>query len=455
MAKAKTIFYCQECGGQSAKWLGKCPDCQAWNSFVEEKIAGSSAHEERRLVPSETRTNRPIPLPQVDTAQHTARPTGIAELDRVLGGGIVPSSMVLLGGDPGIGKSTLVLQTLARCATKQAPVLYVTAEESSAQVRLRAERLGAGDNEHLYILTENSVEAILRAIDELKPALCVVDSIQTIYTDAVTSAPGTVSQLRETASRLLYASKAGQTATLLIGHVTKDGAIAGPKVLEHMVDTVLYFEGERGHQFRILRGVKNRFGSTNEIGVFEMTGTGLHEVANPSALFLAERPAAAPGSVVVVPMEGTRPLLVEVQALVTSSGLGNPRRTAIGVDTSRVSLLIAVLEKVVGLQLSDHDTFINVAGGLRMKETGIDLGVIMAIASSFKDKPVDPQCIFLGEVGLTGEIRAVSTLDARLAEAHKLGFTKAVVPASQIKTKAPRGMEVMGMANVTRAMDLI
>jgi DNA repair protein RadA/Sms len=364
----------------------------------------------------------------------------------------VPGSLILLGGDPGIGKSTIILQALAKLSARGETVLYVTGEESGAQVRVRADRVGVAEGESLYLLTENSLSAILSAIDTLKPTVTVIDSIQTVFSPEIPSAPGTVGQLREVTHRLLHTTKGRAMATVLIGHVTKDGAIAGPKVLEHMVDTVLYFEGERSHQYRLLRAVKNRFGSTNEIGVFEMTGEGLKEVSNPSALFLAERPADAAGSVVVVPLEGTRPLLVELQALVSASSLANPRRTVLGVESNRVSLLAAVIEKVAGCQLSDQDIFVNAAGGLRIGEPASDLGIVTALVSSLKNHAINRETIVVGEVGLTGEVRAVGGLEIRLAEAHKLGFRKAVIPQSQCKTKVPQGMELYGARSIEAAI---
>ncbi|MBI4366836.1 MAG: DNA repair protein RadA, partial [Deltaproteobacteria bacterium] len=396
----------------------------------------------------------PRALPTIEAESGSHRPIGLAELDRVLGGGIVPGSLTLLGGDPGIGKSTIILQALARIAETIGPTLYVTGEESAAQVKLRADRLGLR-SERLFVMTENQCERILGECQRLGPVVCAIDSIQTIYASTITSAPGTVSQLREATQRLMHLTKNGAMATFLIGHVTKEGTLAGPKVLEHMVDTVLYFEGERGHPFRLLRAVKNRFGSTNEIGVFEMTAHGLHEVANPSLLFLSERPQHAAGSVVVASLEGSRPVLVELQALVTGSGLANPRRTVIGADSGRVGLLVAVLEKIVGLTLHDQDIFLNVAGGLRVNEPAVDLGIAAAIASSVRNRPIDPRTLIAGEVGLTGEVRAVMNIEARLAEATKMGFTRAIVPKSHAKLKAPKGMEVCGVAGVDGALALL
>lgn len=454
MAKSRSTYVCQSCGAQAAKWLGKCPDCGAWSSYVESIEPVTRVQGDRRLVPRDSAATHPLPLPAVDVHGSEHQPIGMPELDRVLGGGIVPSSLILLGGDPGIGKSTIVLQALAALAAHGKRSLYVTGEESAAQVRLRAERLGVQQADHLFLFAENALTPILAAIREFKPQVCVIDSIQTMYVEGLESSPGTVSQLREVATQLLYTTKSMPMATVLIGHVTKDGTLAGPRVLEHMVDTVLYFEGERSHQYRLLRAVKNRFGSTNEIGVFEMTERGLQEVSNPSALFLAERPHGAAGSVVVVPMEGTRPLLVELQALVTHSGLANPRRTVIGVESNRVNLLAAVLEKVVGVQLGDQDIFVNAAGGLRVAEPASDVGIVCALASSFYNRPIPHDTVVIGEVGLTGEVRGVSGLDARLQEAGKLGFAKAVIPASQAAAQKSHGLTMHPVTSVSQVLDL-
>ncbi len=453
MAKIKNVFICQACGSQATKWLGRCPDCGEWNTLLESEPA-ERAGDTRRFVPH-SGVAQPQRLKDVAMESGHHRPIGMPELDRVLGGGIVPGSVVLLGGDPGIGKSTIILQAAARIAHAKHKVLYVTGEESAAQVRMRAERLEAGDEEQLFILTENSLDAVLNTIREMRPAVTIIDSIQTLYSAQLTAAAGTVGQIREVALQLMYASKSSGMATFLIGHVTKDGMIAGPKVLEHMVDTVLYFEGERGHQYRMLRAVKNRFGSTNEIGVFEMTGAGLRQVANPSALFLEERPAHAAGSVVIAPLEGTRPLLVELQALVAHSGLANPRRTVMGVDTSRVSLLAAVLEKIVGLSLGDQDIFVNVAGGLKVSEPASDLGIVAAMVSSFRNKPLAPRLVMIGEVGLTGEVRAVNGIEQRLAEAAKLGFTQAIIPHSQLRNVLPPELQVTGVKSAHDALECI
>jgi DNA repair protein RadA/Sms len=382
--------------------------------------------------------------------------TGIGELDRVLGGGIVAGSVVLIGGDPGIGKSTLVLQMLRQVSELRGRALYVSGEESPAQIKMRAQRLGVkADN--LYILAETSLDEITRAADELQPQALVVDSVQTVFTSELPSAPGSVGQVREVSGRLMLYAKRTGIPTFLIGHVTKDGAIAGPRVLEHIVDTVLYFEGDRGHAFRILRAVKNRFGSTNEIGVFEMKESGLAEVANPSELFLAERPKDATGSVVVSSLEGTRPILAELQALVTPTKMTMPRRTSIGVDYNRVSLLIAVLEKRVGMHLMGMDVFVNVVGGLKIDEPAVDLGIIAAVASSFREKPIDADTVVMGEVGLAGEVRAISQAELRLKDAAKLGFTRCVLPAANVekldKAAGLGKMQLLGVRTVDEAME--
>jgi len=450
MAKSKTVFACQNCGAQSPKWLGRCPDCGAWNTYVEETFENQPA----RTPELDAFSTAPQPLTEIqsDAGRHVA--IGINELDRVLGSGYVPGSVTLIGGDPGIGKSTIILQALSSVAKRGVPCLYVSGEESASQIKLRADRMGVKES-NLLVVTENSVERILEHIKKTKPQVVTVDSIQTTYTSEIQSAPGTISQIRDSAGKLMYLSKATGIAMFLIGHVTKDGSIAGPKVLEHMVDTVLYFEGERGHPFRILRTVKNRFGSTNEIGVFEMTGKGLMEVANPSRMFLAERPASVAGSVVVSSLEGSRPVLLEVQALISGSGLTNPRRTAIGLDSGRVALLVAVLDKIVGVRLADQDIFLNVAGGIKIVEPASDLGVISALNSSFTNRPVDPETIVIGEVGLTGEVRAVLGCDIRLKEAEKMGFKRAVVPKSNLKSKIPAKMDVVGVTSVDQCLQTL
>lgn len=441
--KETTRFVCGQCGYASRKWLGRCPDCGAWDSLAEERQVAAA------------RPGRPAataqPLVAADGGEEGERlVSGIAEMDRVLGGGIVPGSLVLIGGDPGIGKSTLILQLLSSLAARQHQVLYVTGEESVRQIRMRAGRLAIGERE-IFVSTENCVEAVVDLARQLRPALLAVDSIQTVFSEAVGSAPGSVTQVREATARLLQLAKSTHLPILLVGHVTKDGAIAGPRVLEHMVDTVLYFEGDRGQVFRILRTVKNRFGSTNEIGVFEMQERGLVGVDNPSALFLAERPVNVPGSVVLPSVEGTRPILVEVQALVSRSSLGTARRTAIGADPQRLALLTAVLEKKLGVTLFDHDIFLNVAGGIRIVEPALDLGVVAALLSSFFEKPIDPATVVCGEVGLAGEVRAVGQMEMRLREAGRLGFGTFLMPESagrQLTGKAAQGVQVVAVRTV-------
>ena len=420
-AKAgKTVFFCKQCGFESRKWLGRCPDCGAWDS-LSQSTAQSPA--------ISTAVAEAQPLTGGNGEDQARLCTGIAELDRVLGGGIVPGSLVLIGGDPGIGKSTLLLQFMAAVAAKAGQVLYVTGEESLRQIRMRAERLKVAEAA-IAVSTETCVEAISALALKLAPVLVAVDSIQTMFSQEVASTPGSITQVRESAARLLVLAKNNNLPVFLVGHVTKDGSIAGPRVLEHMVDTVLYFEGDRGQMFRILRTVNNRFGSTNEIGVFTMREQGLIEVENPSALFLAERPANAPGSVVMPSMEGTRPIMVEVQALVSRSHGGSGRRTAIGADSQRLALLTAVLEKKQGLNLIDHDIFLNIAGGVRIDEPALDLGVAAALLSSYLERPIDAHTVVCGEIGLAGEVRAVGHMEQRLRESRRLGFTRFLMPAS-------------------------
>ena len=444
--KTRTLFTCQKCGYQSAKWLGKCPDCDAWNSLVEEMQVKNVAH------PADTGVSAsPVPIGEISGEVEQRLSCGIAEFDRVLGGGLVTGSLVLIGGTPGIGKSTLLLQAMDLLARRAGNVLYVSGEESALQIRLRGSRMGV-NAPALFILPETSLEKIIIHIQKLKPAAVVIDSIQTIFTAALESAPGSVSQVRESAGRLMMLAKGSGIPVMLVGHVTKDGSIAGPRVLEHMVDTVLYFEGDAGHPFRILRAVKNRFGSTNEIGVFEMKEGGLIEVKNPSELFLAERPIGVSGSVVVATLEGSRPLLVELQALVTGSALGVPRRTTIGVDHNRLSLLVAVLEKKVGLSLAGQDIFLNVAGGAKLSEPAVDLGMVVAVASSHLDRTVDPHCMILGEVGLAGEVRGITQPEMRVKEAAKFGFHRCILPAGSLKQVKVKGMELIGVKSVEEAL---
>jgi len=455
MTKVRTVFGCQNCGYQSPKWLGKCPDCGSWNTFVEEQFSKSA----EPLAPSISIPGQDI-LPQsiftVETSDEGRIRTEISEFDRILGGGLVTGSIVLIGGDPGIGKSTLLLQALDRLARKGISVLYVSGEESLRQIKMRADRLGIF-SQTLYVLAENSLEKIIGDIQKLKPKVAVIDSIQAIFTSQFQSAPGSIGQVRECAGRLMLLCKSTGLSSFIIGHVTKEGAIAGPRVLEHMVDTVLYFEGDRGHPYRILRAVKNRFGSTNEIGVFEMKDAGLEEVANPSELFLAERPIDVAGSVVISSLEGSRPILVELQALVSSTSYGMPRRTAIGVDPNRVSLLVAVLEKKVGMNLAQQDIFVNVAGGVRVEEPAVDLGVVSAVASSFLDKPIPSKTMVIGEVGLAGEVRGIHQAEVRMKEAGKLGFKRCLLPRSNLSRirSGFDGIDLIGVRSVEEALETL
>ncbi|HFB83800.1 MAG TPA: DNA repair protein RadA [Thermodesulfatator sp.] len=437
------LFRCQECGYQSPKWFGRCPACSSWGTMVEEI--------QEKTPPSKRRPPEASPITSVEAERYPRLKTGIGELDQVLGGGLVPASLVLIGGDPGIGKSTLVLQAAAALAQTGEKVLYVSGEESPEQIRLRAERVGALAKD-LLILSETVLEAITAAAEDLSPALLIIDSIQTIRTEEVASAPGSVAQVRECTARLLDFIKARQMSLFIIGHVTKEGAIAGPRVLEHLVDTVLYFEGEGGHPYRILRAVKNRFGSTQEIGVFEMRETGLVPVTNPSWIFVSERPAGVSGSVVTACLEGTRPLLVEIQALVGTSPWGTPRRTAIGLDPYRVSLLVAILERRAGLRLYDRDIFINVVGGIRLAETAVDLAVALALASSHLDRPLPSDLLAFGEIGLAGELRRVGRAEDRLREAQKMGFRRALVPRGTSENLPD--MEILTADSLKEALDL-
>ncbi len=452
MAKEKTFFACQSCGAISPKWMGKCPECGAWETMVEEREAP-----ERGLASQfvDNTKSRPTPIGDIKSEGEHRASVGIGELDRVLGGGLVKGSVVLVGGDPGIGKSTLMLQAMQELAARGSRVLYVSGEESARQIKLRGERLGASSS-NLLVLAENSLEDILRHATETQADAVVVDSIQTLYSPNITSAPGSISQVREGAGQLVVFAKKTGTPVFIVGHVTKDGSIAGPRVLEHMVDTVLYFEGDRGHAFRILRAVKNRYGSTNEIGVFEMKGAGLKEVANPSEIFLAERLLDVTGSVVVSTVEGTRPIMAELQALVTPTSFGNPRRTAIGVDYGRFTLLLAVLEKRVGLHLMGQDVYVNVVGGLKVDEPSVDLGVIAAVASAFKDMPVSSRTVVMGEVGLGGEVRAIAQAEMRAGEAAKLGFDRCIMPKSNVKKMHKvKGIEIVGVEQVDEALEAL
>ena len=458
MAKGKkSVFFCQNCGHEEAKWLGQCPMCGEWNTFVEEKIdsgitKGMTAAS--RQTRESVREAKVVPLTKV-TANDDARcKTGIYELDRVLGGGIVPGSLVLVGGDPGIGKSTLLLQVCQKLSEDK-KVLYISGEESQAQIKLRANRMG-NFSENLYLLCETNLEVIRGVIEKERPEMVVIDSIQTMYSDAVSSAPGSVSQVRESTNIFLQLAKGLCIPVFIVGHVTKEGTVAGPRVLEHMVDTVLYFEGDRHASYRILRAVKNRFGSTNEIGVFEMRQTGLVEVKNPSEYMLSGRPENASGSVVACSIEGTRPILIEIQALVCHSNFGMPRRTAAGTDYNRVNLLMAVLEKRLGMALGNSDAYVNIAGGIRMNEPAIDLGIVMAIVSSFRNRPVDEKTIVFGEVGLSGEVRAVNMPEQRVAEARKLGFETCILPEVSLKmVKGIKGIKLIGVKNIGDAVKMI
>ncbi|HMB89883.1 MAG TPA: DNA repair protein RadA [Rhodothermales bacterium] len=455
MAKTKTRFVCQVCGSASARWLGRCPNCDEWNTYVEEVEVNRSPVKARVSAAQRVGSGmgEPVALADVELGEETRLVTGVAEFDRVMGGGIMHGSLTLIAGDPGIGKSTLMTELGKYLPNRR--VLYVTGEESLRQVKLRAGRLGvASDN--LMLFAETNVEEIIAATQKAEPDVLIIDSIQTIFRPDITSAPGSVSQVRESTSAILQFTKSMDVATFVVGHVTKTGSIAGPRVLEHMVDTVLYFEGDRHHAFRILRAVKNRFGSTNEIGVFEMRGDGLHEVSNPSEIFLSERRYGVSGSTVVCSLEGTRPVLVEIQALVTPTSYGTPQRTATGFDTRRLQLLLAVLEKREGLRLSTHDVFVNVAGGVRLEEPAVDLGVIVAVASSFRDIPTDTSTVLIGEVGLGGEIRTVSQIEPRLKEAARLGFEQALVPQNNLKgITSPKGIKTTGVERLHAVLDLV
>jgi len=453
MAKTRTIFICQDCGHQVSKWLGKCPECSSWNSFSEERQLQASSLKSR---PNQT-SSSPITIDQVQAVQNNRVKTGIGEFDRVLGGGMVEGSLILIGGEPGIGKSTLTLQSMGHLARQGKKVLYVSGEESGPQIKLRAERLDAL-SKNLLICSEICVEGIIQWVDKIRPEVLVLDSVQTFYTEDLQSAPGSIGQVREVAFKIFQEIKTRNLPTLIIGHINKDGAIAGPKSLEHIVDTVVYFEGEQGHAFRALRAIKNRFGPTPEIGVFQMAPTGLMPVENPSEWFLAERPEDSSGSAIVATLEGSRTLLVEVQALVTtSSSIGMPRRMATGFDHNRMSLLIAIIEKRLGMNLQAEDIFVNLAGGIKITEPALDLGVAVAIASSFQNRPVDADLVLLGEIGLTGEIRTVMQLDARLIEAKRLGFKRCIVPHSAKKAKnlLTDKMEIIFAKNLSEVFELI
>ena len=455
MAKGKSsVYFCQNCGFESAKWMGQCTGCKEWNTFVEEMVDRKSASSSS--VRKSLEEAKPLPLSAISSADEERTSTSMKELDRVLGGGIVKGSLVLVGGDPGIGKSTLLLQVCKNLSNKKISVLYVSGEESLQQIKIRAERIGTF-TDSLELLCETNLEVIKEVIARKKPEVVIIDSIQTMFSENVASAPGSVSQVREATSVFMQIAKGMGISIFIVGHVTKEGVVAGPRVLEHMVDTVLYFEGDRHESYRILRGVKNRFGSTNEIGVFEMRSVGLVEVENPSEFMLSGKPIGASGSVVACSMEGTRPILLEIQALICNTNFGNPRRTATGTDYNRVNLLMAVLEKRLGMRLSECDAYVNIAGGIRMNEPAIDLGIVLAIISSKLDKPINEKTICFGEVGLSGEVRGVSMAEQRVLEAKKLGFERCILP--QVCKNGflhnIEGIELVGVTNVKEALDAI
>ena len=451
MAKAKTVFFCQECGYESSKWQGQCPGCKNWNTFVEEKVVTGVA---KKTGKSEVAV--PTSLLDVETTEDSRIGTGMKELDRVLGGGIVRGSLTLVGGDPGIGKSTILLQVSRNLTMSGNKILYVSGEESLTQIKIRADRLGGFDKDML-VLSETNLDAIIGAITKVNPEVVIIDSIQTMFVDEIGSSAGSVSQVREVTGQLMRVAKQMNIAIFIVGHVTKEGTVAGPRTLEHMVDTVLYFEGEKNAVYRILRGVKNRFGSTNEIGVFEMKDTGLYEVDNPSKVMLSGRPLDASGSVVVCSMEGTRPILIEIQALVSGSNFNLPRRTSVGIDYNRVNMLMAVLEKRLNIPLSKFDAYINLAGGIRQTEPALDLGIVMAILSGFRNKAVPDDLIVFGEVGLSGEVRSVSMAENRVFEAAKLGFHSCILPASSATgiKKVPEGMKLIPIRGIGQLSDYL
>ena len=451
MAKGKkSVFFCQNCGHEENKWLGQCPMCKERNTFVEEPVSFSKSASAKLIKDAEV-----VALKHVETDQEERIKTKIEELDRVLGGGIVPGSLLLVGGDPGIGKSTLLLQVCQRLCEDKHQVLYISGEESLKQIKLRANRMGEF-TEDLLLLCETNLEIVKNVIQKRKPEVVIIDSIQTMYSEEVASAPGSVSQVRESTNVFMQLAKGLGISIFIVGHVTKEGTVAGPRVLEHMVDTVLYFEGDRHASYRILRGVKNRFGSTNEIGVFEMRQNGLVEVENPSEFMLNGKPENASGSVVACSMEGTRPILIEIQALVCSSNFGMPRRTAAGTDYNRVNLLMAVLETRVGIHLSNYDAYVNIAGGIKMNEPAVDLGIVMAIVSSYKNQPIDEKTIVFGEVGLSGEVRAVNMPEQRVAEAKKLGFTTCIMPeVSREVVKNIKGIKIIGVKTINEALQVL
>lgn len=454
MGKQKTVFFCKECGAESPKWLGQCPACKAWDTMVEEPVApkqtaikGAATQVKKKAVPEK--------LSEIETANDDTRiVTGIEEFDRVLGGGIVDSSLVLVGGDPGIGKSTLLLQVCRILSGMKLNVLYISGEESVRQIKMRADRLGKFEGE-LELLSENNLDNIEEIVIEKKPKVVVVDSIQTMFREDIAASPGSVSQVRETTGSLLRLAKGYGVTIFIVGHVTKEGVVAGPRVLEHMVDTVLYFEGDNSSDYRVLRAVKNRFGSTNEVGVFEMRGDGLREVRNPSEYMLAGTPVGEPGSVITATMEGTRPIMLEIQVLCCQTSLNFPRRTSVGIDTNRVNLLMAVLEKKLGLKLSFYDAYVNVAGGMKVNEPSLDLAIVMALLSSYTNKPLKEKTVCFGEVGLTGEVRGVSQAEQRVSEAKQLGFENIILPKVNLKSVKDCGLNITGVGHISELMRLL
>lgn len=452
MAKIKTKYVCQSCGYETAKWLGKCPECTKWNTFVEE-IDQKSTKKEVFII--DKSSSKPVSINSIESKEEERFTTDINELDRVLGGGIVKGSLVLVGGDPGIGKSTLLIQVSSNVANLGKTVLYITGEESESQIKMRAKRLGI-NSEKLYIFAENNLSIIESYLESVNPELIILDSIQTVFSPEISSAPGTVSQIKEGTSKFMKISKKMGISTFIVGHVTKEGSLAGPKLLEHMVDTVLYFEGERYNTYRLVRAVKNRFGSTNELGVFEMRDLGLVELDNPSKILISEKPKDVVGSVIISTVEGTRPMLLELQALVSPTSFGIPKRTSTGVDYNRVGMLLAVLEKRVGLQIQNQDVYINIVGGIKINEPSIDLGIAISVASSFRNIPIDEDIAVTGEVGLTGEVRAVSFIEKRIAECKKLGFKKIVVPRSNYDVvKETKGIEIWPVDNLRQAINIV
>jgi len=453
MSKQKSVFFCKECGAESAKWMGQCPSCKAWDSMVEEPVVPKSKALKGPAAPG-LKKAVPEKLSTIEAHSDTRIVTGIEEFDRVLGGGIVDSSLVLVGGDPGIGKSTLLLQVCRILAGMKLDVLYISGEESVQQIKMRADRLGKFDGE-LELLSENSLDNVEEVIIERHPKVVIVDSIQTMFREDIAASPGSVSQVRETTGSLLRLAKGHGVTIFIVGHVTKEGVVAGPRVLEHMVDTVLYFEGDNSSDYRVLRAVKNRFGSTNEVGVFEMRGDGLREVRNPSEYMLAGTPVGEPGSVITATIEGTRPILLEIQALCCQTTLNIPRRTSVGIDYNRVNLIMAVLEKKLGLKLSFCDAYVNVAGGMKVNEPALDLPIVMAILSSFTNKPLGEKTVCFGEVGLTGEIRGVSQAEQRAAEAKQLGYETVILPKVNAKAAGKSGMKVIGVGHISELMRLL